>query len=451
MKLKALIILAATAAACITINGQEQNDPLVGAYKKEFVFLDTEIRLLKDRVAEIETDGVKRVRTAEAEVDRLEEKLIRLDLSVQQKTEDLRMLEEQNSGAEEAAGTLNAILEQAALRLEKASIPRFHGGSEDPSDNTIEEIRYVFSESLALLEKNGRINREEGSFFLSNGKKTNGDIVRIGQIASFGSDGEVSGPLVPAGSGALRIDRNDNSSRVKELLSGKTPDKLTFFLYESLDNSVETSKKKTMMDTVKGGGFIGVIIILLGAASLILIILRILLLGRNGKGVTDDIEELADMVEKRDWDHASASARSIPGSLGRVLEATVKGLKNDPEKADDTIAESIMNEQPRLDRFRIPLSVFAAVSPLLGLLGTVTGMIATFDIITVYGTGDPKLLSGGISEALITTQLGLMVAIPTLLIGNLLSSRSTSITSALETKALRLVNAFSGKDSVKAG
>ena len=81
--------------------------------------------------------------------------------------------------------------------------------------------------------------------------------------------------------------------------------------------------------------------------------------------------------------------------------------------------------------------VSAAVAPLLGLLGTVTGMISTFDVITVFGTGDPKLLSGGISEALITTQLGLSVAIPTLLAGNLVSGWAEQIRSGMERAALQ--------------
>jgi biopolymer transport protein ExbB len=84
--------------------------------------------------------------------------------------------------------------------------------------------------------------------------------------------------------------------------------------------------------------------------------------------------------------------------------------------------------------------VIAAVSPLLGLLGTVTGMIGTFDIITEFGTGDPKLLSTGISEALVTTKFGLVVAIPLLLVGNLLSSWGLRTKNGLERAALNVIN-----------
>ena len=101
-----------------------------------------------------------------------------------------------------------------------------------------------------------------------------------------------------------------------------------------------------------------------------------------------------------------------------------------------------MNENRALDRFASFILVIAAVAPLLGLLGTVTGMIHTFDIITVHGTGDPKLLSGGISEALVTTMLGLIVAIPLILLGNLSNGWAENIKDSMEQSALHVVNLF---------
>ena len=96
-------------------------------------------------------------------------------------------------------------------------------------------------------------------------------------------------------------------------------------------------------------------------------------------------------------------------------------------------------------RFGSAILVIASVSPLLGLLGTVTGMISTFDVITEFGTGDPKLLSGGISIALVTTKLGLIIAIPALLVGSLLSAWARNIKRDMEHAALRVTNEFLGK------
>jgi biopolymer transport protein ExbB len=104
------------------------------------------------------------------------------------------------------------------------------------------------------------------------------------------------------------------------------------------------------------------------------------------------------------------------------------------------IAEAgLTEERVGLQRFGMVIVVIAAIAPLLGLLGTVTGMISTFEIITEHGTGDPRMLSGGISEALITTQMGLVVAIPMLLLGNMLNGWSDRIYSKLESTVLQQI------------
>ena len=94
--------------------------------------------------------------------------------------------------------------------------------------------------------------------------------------------------------------------------------------------------------------------------------------------------------------------------------------------------EAILKETPALERLLTPIKLISAVAPLLGLLGTVTGMIVTFQAITLFGTGDPKLMAGGISQALVTTVLGLVVAIPTLLLYSVVAGMSKSIVHVLE-------------------
>jgi len=116
---------------------------------------------------------------------------------------------------------------------------------------------------------------------------------------------------------------------------------------------------------------------------------------------------------------------------------------------ESIVYEAILQESGPLDRFGSAILVIASIAPLLGLLGTVTGMIETFDMITEFGTGDPKLLSEGIAIALVTTELGLIVAIPTLLLGSLLTSWSRSIKRDMEHSALRIINVFLGGSSAE--
>ena len=157
-------------------------------------------------------------------------------------------------------------------------------------------------------------------------------------------------------------------------------------------------------------------------------------------------DAVTPLVDKGELDKAAGVCADASGSVSRVLEATIRHLGVPREKLDDVISEHILHEVPTLDRFGSAILVAASVAPLLGLLGTVTGMISTFDIITEFGTGDPKLLSGGISEALVTTELGLIVAIPALLIGTLLSGYADRIKDAMETSALRVANRYERRD-----
>jgi biopolymer transport protein ExbB len=114
----------------------------------------------------------------------------------------------------------------------------------------------------------------------------------------------------------------------------------------------------------------------------------------------------------------------------------------DRETQESVLQEAILNQLPKVERGMAVLAVLGAVAPLLGLLGTVTGMIDTFRVITIYGTGDPKLMSGGISEALVTTELGLAVAIPIMLLHTFLNRRVSHIIGEMEEKSVQLCNIF---------
>ncbi len=110
------------------------------------------------------------------------------------------------------------------------------------------------------------------------------------------------------------------------------------------------------------------------------------------------------------------------------------------EEMENALQEAILKEIPPMERFLSTLGMLAAIAPLLGLLGTVTGMIDTFHVITLYGTGDPRLMSGGISEALVTTMLGLSVAIPLMMGQTLLNRTVEKRIGQMEEKAVALVN-----------
>ncbi len=129
---------------------------------------------------------------------------------------------------------------------------------------------------------------------------------------------------------------------------------------------------------------------------------------------------------------ASSKAVDVRNPLGRVLKAGEDNFSKDIDTLELKLAEAIMAERPSIERGIGAVRIISVVAPLAGLLGTVTGMIVTFQMITLYGTGDPKLMAGGISQALVTTVLGLLVAIPTTLLHSFTASSAKGIISVLE-------------------
>ena len=126
--------------------------------------------------------------------------------------------------------------------------------------------------------------------------------------------------------------------------------------------------------------------------------------------------------------------------VARVIKAGINCCDMEREEMENALQEAILKEIPPMERFLSTLGMLAAIAPLLGLLGTVTGMIDTFHVITMHGTGDPRLMSGGISEALVTTMLGLSVAIPLMLSQTLLNRTVDNRIGEMEEKAVALVN-----------
>ncbi|MDD4275342.1 MAG: MotA/TolQ/ExbB proton channel family protein [Desulfobacter postgatei] len=146
-------------------------------------------------------------------------------------------------------------------------------------------------------------------------------------------------------------------------------------------------------------------------------------------------------AEARNWDACAETCDQYnKNPVIRVIRSGVDNRDLPREDLENAVQEAILKEIPPMERFLSTMGMLAAISPLLGLLGTVTGMIDTFHVITMHGTGDPRMMSGGISEALVTTMLGLSVAIPIMLSHTLLSRAVENCVEMMEEKATTLIN-----------
>lgn len=190
----------------------------------------------------------------------------------------------------------------------------------------------------------------------------------------------------------------------------------------------------------KGGVLVWPILALLVLAVLILIE-RIVFFARRRTDADHLMNTLRSMIIANDWEGCKSYLEARRTKLIPKILLTVLVLKDKTRpEIENALQEAILGEIPAIERFLSTLGMLAAIAPLLGLLGTVTGMINTFHVITYYGTGDPRMMSGGISEALVTTMLGLCVAIPIMLAHTLLSRRVETQISKMEEKSVAFVN-----------
>jgi biopolymer transport protein ExbB len=180
----------------------------------------------------------------------------------------------------------------------------------------------------------------------------------------------------------------------------------------------------TIKDRIEQGGIVGYCIIALGIIGLIIAVVRWVALTTDSRKVSAQL--------KRD-------TASSDNPLGRVLAAYESNKGKDTETIELKLSEAALKEMPGLTKGLLFIKVVSAVAPLMGLLGTVTGMIKTFQVITLYGAGDPKMMAGGISQALMTTVLGLVVAIPMVLLHTIVSGQSRKIVNILQSQSAGLV------------
>ena len=411
---------------------------LLKAYQKEFAFLQAQKALLQKRIQEADQELRSRIKKAQTEVDRLQARVLGRTLAADREEDLLHNVERSASQMEISNERLDATLSQARATLGSAGLE-----VAEPPQVPIRAAPYlrdVLGQAIDLVTQHGRIRQEPGSFYLADGSQVTGRIVKIGQIASFGVAKRGSGALAPAGGNKLKLWHVDTSESAQALVDGSRPTSLSAFLYESLETPIEQKPDKSVVQFVQAGGVIAWVIVGLGIVALVMVVLRTIILLRSSSRAHSIVEQVAPMVEQRRRDEALEVCRPDRGAIARVLAAAIRNLDRDREHLEDIVSEAVLHETPFIERFSSAITVCAAVAPLLGLLGTVTGMISTFEIITEHGTGDPKLLSGGISEALVTTELGLIVAIPTLLLGNLLSSRGEALLARMERAALRIMN-----------
>lgn len=405
---------------------------------------------------------------AKEDLDRLMEERVRLEENVRVAREDLAQV--RMNAEEKRSEFLSLAADKSALepfrQIRERGVPyklpermenfnRAEKGTSLYRDNPLKVAQGIFELAKRELAFSREIEWRTGDLIFD-GVVVPGEEIRLGGIyavrRSSGPDSSLSLMLPVAGErGTAFAWRNMNSgnipgevaaafeaSRDSSAMMLPVDVLLSTTLSSELASSEEKSFRETAVRTFRDGGILMYPIALLFCIGLILVLERFVVLFL--KGCPSRYRKVVELASAGNLEEAKLAAEKLRGSVGKVVRTGI--LKDYPNRdsAEKAIEEVFASEVPALERGLSSISVMATTAPLLGLLGTVMGMIQLFQVITMHGTSDPKLLAGGISVALVTTEAGLIVAIPLQLLHTFLANRVDGIRARMERAGLAVLN-----------
>lgn len=333
--------------------------------------------------------------------------------------------------AGDARGTLEASLVSSQLPGRTAFLSDIAERKELPVTNELDQLWKLLLEEMV---ESGKVVTYEASTINVDGEETMHPVTRVGVFTAV--------------SGGKFLNYLPETGKLVEL--GRQPAGRFQSMARDLEQTesgmvamaVDPSRGAIMAllvqapswdERIAQGGVIGIIIMVLGAAGLAIVLWRLIVLTGLGRAMRRQLKS-ADPDDRN--------------PLGRVMKTYFEDQGQDTETLELKLDEAILKETPRIEYGLSFIKILAAIAPLLGLLGTVTGMIQTFQAITLFGTGDPKLMAGGISTALITTVMGLAVAIPLVLLHSYLHGKSNALVQILDEQSIGLVARHAEKANV---
>ena len=281
----------------------------------------------------------------------------------------------------------------------------------------------------------------DGKALDKKGLVNQGKVALIGPVAMFASSSGEAGllqqELNKSDPTITHLDKTlEDASRTLA-----TTGKGELVLDPTLGNAFKLSAlKESLYERLEKGGIVMIPLIGLGIAAILLALFKWIQFSRVRLATESDLQTVLKHLENQELEQALHYARGISGLAGELLAAAVSHGDEKKEYIEEIMYEKMLGARTKLERGLPFLALAATIGPLLGLLGTVTGMIATFKLISSFGSGDPKMLAAGISEALICTATGMAVAIPALLFHAFLTRRAKGVIGSMEQTAIGFVN-----------
>lgn len=329
--------------------------------------------------------------------------------------------------ARQVAGDTRGQLDQSLVSAQfPGRLQKLNAIAKNKDLPTMEQLRYLWYTLQQEMTEQGKVVSFAADVAKTNGDSQTANVTRLGPFVAI-----ANGKYVVYKSdigGLMDLSRQPASEFVRAAKDiqkaeggGFVKAALDPSLGAILDLQVQTPN---LLERIRQGRLIGYIVIALGTFGIAIGVIRLLALWGTNNAVRGEMKR-------------QRAGRGNP--LGRIFMTYEDNPDVDTEALELKLDDAILKEIPKLERGLGTLKVLAAIAPMMGLLGTVTGMIQTFQSITLYGTGDPKLMAGGISQALVTTVLGLIAAIPLMLLHSFASGQARAVLNILEEQAAGLV------------
>jgi biopolymer transport protein ExbB len=444
------IIIASVIVAAGAVHAQDDAstmDDLLNQIQRGQARDDTEAQEREARFAQARGEQQNLVNQSRAERTRQERNSERLEALFNTNQETIvsarAQLDERLGALKELFGVLQTVSGDAQGRfntsLTNVQFPDREGflvnlGNKMANASSlasIDEIEQLWFELQREISESGKVVKFPFEVTRADGEVVTTEVVRVGTFNIVFEDGYLR--VTDSGSVA-ELQRQPEQSRytnsTADIVSA-TSGPVTFGVDGTRGGILALLvESPTITDRINQGGIVGYCIIGLGILGLLMAIVRWFGLSSSARKVNAQLK---------------SDTASTDNPLGRVLAAYEANTNADTETVELKLSEAALKEMPDLTKGLLFIKVISVVAPLMGLLGTVTGMIKTFQVITLFGAGDPKMMAGGISQALMTTVLGLVVAIPMVLIHTVVSGQSRKIINILQSQSAGIVATHSEK------
>ncbi|HSR73525.1 MAG TPA: hypothetical protein VLL31_01665, partial [Sulfurovum sp.] len=268
MKALSITKLFLTIVTLVSLSAAVHAGELERAYQKEYAFLKAQKAELEKRLATDTVQQANELNASKEKVETLQAKLLEVSEQAKVSSEKLEKVSKVLAEKEDTGGLTGNVVNQARLALEPYGVKV----SDDNKTNDVEKIQQAFTASMKLFSELSSLRNQKGEFYLPDGKKVEGDIVKVGNIAAYGISKDAAGALAPAGEGNYKLwNAVGSSGDAKAMFAKEKTETIDIFVYENLDKEVDYVTEKTFGDTMEDGGLIGYITFALGLFGMVLL------------------------------------------------------------------------------------------------------------------------------------------------------------------------------------